>query len=102
MANALKFSKRGTTIRVIVEQQGEKLDIIVQDEGVGINPQIIENLNEGGLRLTSKGTSGESGTGIGLKLVKEFTEINGGTLTFKARDTGGTQAMISFVDQKQG
>ncbi|MGB0177042.1 MAG: sensor histidine kinase, partial [Owenweeksia sp.] len=97
ITNALKFSRQHSKVEIEVRQgEDRSLDIIVRDEGIGISPEVLKNLNSKGSQVSLKGTSGELGTGIGLKLVKEFTESNGGTLTFKLREERGTEAIIHF------
>jgi signal transduction histidine kinase len=52
--------------------------IEVQDYGVGMSEKFLNNLFEFEASFTTLGTSGERGTGFGMPLVKNYTEIFGG------------------------
>ncbi|MDR0928000.1 MAG: PAS domain-containing sensor histidine kinase [Ignavibacteria bacterium] len=76
ISNAVKFSNEGKSIRVIVSdfRDFEHLLVTVQDEGVGIPKDKIAKLFSVGENITTKGTRGENGTGLGLVLCKEFIQ----------------------------
>ncbi len=99
ITNALKFSRPQSKIEIIVQQEDvEGLILIVRDEGVGISDEVLKNLNSKDSRISFKGTNGEIGTGIGLKLVKEFAHMNGGELIFMQRKPHGTEVRVHFTN----
>lgn len=83
ISNAIKFSKPGSHIIVEVKDIGDKVEVSVSDSGVGIPKEILDNLFDYQFKTTRKGTSGETGTGFGMPLVKFFVEQYGGTLDVK-------------------
>jgi signal transduction histidine kinase len=77
ISNAIKFSDKGKKISVIIGKYAEDekyVTISVRDEGVGIKEETINKLFRVDTKITTKGTGGETGTGLGLILCKEFIE----------------------------
>lgn len=88
--NAIKFSYRGGTIQLQVQQEGDDVQISVIDSGKGFRPEIKEKLFQ---RFTSegqKGTADEPSTGIGLHICKKIVELHHGSIdaASKGPETG--------------
>lgn len=82
--NGIKFSESGGEVLVEAKQEGSSVCIDVTDSGIGIHPDKVKNLLRGFTNLSSSGTFGEKGTGLGLLLCKEFVEKNNGTIKVKS------------------
>lgn len=80
ISNAIKFTPEGGTIQISAIDSGEQAEISIADSGVGMTRDILENLFRPGSYYSSYGTKGERGSGIGLVLVKDFVERNGGEI----------------------
>jgi signal transduction histidine kinase len=94
ISNALKFTKPGGRVEVIVSRQDELVRVDVRDNGVGIpadNSEKLFTLQA----VTTAGTREEKGTGIGLVVCKEFIERNNGRI--KVTSNPGTGSMFSFT-----
>jgi len=78
--NAIKYSYRGTTIRIESVQLDGFAQISVIDSGIGLSPESMAKLFKYDQHFMNKGTAGETGTGLGLILCKDFVEKNGGTI----------------------
>jgi signal transduction histidine kinase len=90
IANAIKFTpKNGKITLWAKEKQGEML-MCVSDTGIGISSEKINMLFEIDKSVSTKGTEGEKGTGLGLLLCKEFVEKNGGTIWAESEIGKGT------------
>jgi signal transduction histidine kinase len=77
ISNAIKFSESGKKISVIIDNHLEDDNYVVfsvKDQGVGMSPETIEKLFRIDAKVSTKGTSGEPGTGLGLILCKEFID----------------------------
>ena len=90
VANAIKFCRKTDTILVKSEETANDFLIIrVVDTGIGISSQNKNKIfNEE--NFTTLGTHKEKGTGIGLKLCKEFIEGNGGKIWIDSEEGKGT------------
>jgi two-component system, sensor histidine kinase and response regulator len=80
MANAIKFNKRGGSIRIQEKRVGDHVEISVTDSGVGIKTNDLKRLFNAQTHFSNLGTDEEKGSGIGLLLTKEFIEKNGGAI----------------------
>ncbi len=96
--NAIKFSTQGCVgVRCLLKEQHEDrvvLRIIVQDEGVGISPEKLENLFTPFSQADSSLTRRFGGTGIGLGLAKKVIELAGGTIHVESSIGQGTTVTI--------
>jgi len=80
-SNALKFSPAGTTVAITLELLGERLRIIVADQGPGISAADQKKLFKKFARLSARPTGGETSSGLGLAIVKRLVELCCGTIT---------------------
>ncbi|UCG27049.1 MAG: hypothetical protein JSV24_08730, partial [Bacteroidales bacterium] len=89
ISNAVKYTGKGGKIRCEVKTKGSFYEVLVIDQGVGISEENLQRLFRIDMKLKTRGTSGEKGTGLGLILCKEFIEKNGGEMIVKSiRDKG--------------
>lgn len=80
LTNAIKFTHPNKNIYVSVIDTGIDMSISVKDEGVGVNPENLDKLFKPNDFLTTYGTSGEKGTGLGLLLCKDLVEKHNGEI----------------------
>jgi signal transduction histidine kinase len=71
VSNAIKFTPCGGTVSIGVHEHASFVEVYVKDSGAGIGPAALQKIN-GNNFYTTHGTTGESGTGLGLMLCKEF------------------------------
>jgi len=76
--NAIKFSNPNSDVILFVTNKEDKIRFSVSDSGKGMSPAIIEELLHANANITTMGTNNERGTGLGLKICKEFAEIHNG------------------------
>jgi two-component system, sensor histidine kinase and response regulator len=89
LSNAIKFTPNQGYIEVGVNQISSFVEIYVQDTGVGISKEAIRKISDSNF-YTTKGTSSESGTGLGLMLCKEFLHKNGGQMHIESEPGKGS------------
>jgi signal transduction histidine kinase len=94
LSNAIKFTPNQGYIEIGVNEVSSFVEIYVQDTGVGISKEAIQKINESNF-YTTKGTSSESGTGLGLMLCKEFLHKNGGQMHIESEP--GKGSIFSFT-----
>ncbi len=80
VSNAIKFTNENGTIQISKTDEGNELIICVEDNGIGLRREMIENLFKDDNQKTTYGTNDEKGTGLGLLICKEFVEMNCGKI----------------------
>lgn len=89
ISNAIKFSKRDSEIKISTSLSENTIKIDIQDSGAGIDEQNLKKLKEG-ISFTTRGIHNESGTGLGLVLVRDYLKKNNGKLEVKSQKEVGT------------
>ncbi|SMP39221.1 PAS domain S-box-containing protein [Desulfonatronum zhilinae] len=84
LSNALKFTVRGGKVDVVAEEMNQESTVVVQDSGVGMDQETLNNIFALARKTSSPGTEGETGSGLGLILCKEFVERHGGRIWAKS------------------
>jgi len=93
--NAIKFTAPGGEITIASELRGSGWHILVRDTGIGIADERKANIFSIKGQSTY-GTKNEKGTGLGLLLCKEFTELQQGEIGFESEPGTGTTFYISL------
>lgn len=88
--NAIKFSHVNGTIEIDGFDHGDKIELRIMDHGVGIPADQLKKVNNNEVFKSATGTSGEKGSGLGLQLVREFVEKNGGKFYIESKEKQGT------------
>jgi signal transduction histidine kinase len=100
ICNAIKFSHRGGEILLMTEVKDGMAEVSVVDSGVGISAENQAKLFRYDQSYRSKGTSGETGTGIGLILCKDFIERNNGRIWVESEVNKGSKFKFTLPIQK--
>ena len=109
ISNAIKFTPIGgevnitsRVIKFINEKNNNSLktsidvvEIRVQDNGTGIEEDILAQLLNSNSQISTKGTNDETGTGLGLSLCKELIEKQGGEINIESKVGDGT--LVKFT-----
>lgn len=103
LGNAIKFTDRGyvkTRVSWHSAEKGETgtLMIDVQDTGIGIPADKLEEIFQPFVQADSRRTAEREGTGIGLTIVKRVTELMGGNLTVESSVGQGTTFHLRFPE----
>ncbi|WP_144603032.1 sensor histidine kinase [Algoriphagus algorifonticola] len=77
--NAVKFSSAGGKIKLTAKRLSKEVKVCIKDSGVGISNENLKKIREG-ISFTTRGLNNESGTGLGLVLVREYVKKNNGKL----------------------
>lgn len=87
-ANAAKYHRTGTRVRLSCLRTGRFVRIAVEDDGSGIRPEDVPRLFTAFDRLGQQERAKVDGTGLGLALSKSLVESMGGTMGFEAPARG--------------
>ena len=93
ISNAIKFSHRNHKVEIRTESKDGTIRIDVIDTGIGIADDMQVEILKGNAS-TTLGTANEKGSGLGLKITKEFIEMTGGQVTLVSQEGKGTTFSI--------
>jgi signal transduction histidine kinase len=92
--NAIAYSRAGTEVLVSSREEGDHVIVSVSDNGPGIPREELVHVTEKFYR--GKAAQVARGTGLGLYLVKYFTELHGGKLEVTSEVGKGTKVEMRF------
>jgi two-component system sensor histidine kinase SenX3 len=76
--NAINYSPEGTRVDVVVHDEDAAVQIVVRDEGIGIEPRDLGRIFERFYRSDRARSRATGGTGLGLAIVKHIATNHGG------------------------
>lgn len=94
LTNAIKFTDAGGEILIQAQKRSGGVELEIRDNGIGMSDVQVANLFEMKETKRTSGTAGERGSGIGLLLVKEFVELNKGSISVESKPGQGTAFRI--------
>jgi len=95
MSNAIKFTPQGGSITINSYIENDKIILSVEDTGMGVKDDDKDKIFSFTTH-TTLGTANEKGTGIGLRICRDFIEINKGKIWMKSQENVGSKFYISF------
>lgn len=98
ISNAIKFTRSGGKVSVTLSCNESHAQVEVRDTGVGI--ENTERLFRIDAKHSATGTSGETGTGLGLILCKEFAEKNGGGIRAESEVGKGSRFVFTLPNSE--
>ena len=106
LGNAVKFTKEGYIClrinNVQMEEDLEKIRFIVEDTGIGIRKENLENLFDTFSQVDTKRNHFEQGTGLGLAIAKELCELMSGSISVESTYGQGTTFTVEIMQQVHG
>ncbi|MFT2008848.1 ATP-binding protein [Pontibacter sp. 13R65] len=96
LMNAVKFSYRGGHVVIHAEGSADHVELRVTDSGTGIAADKLGRLFKGSERFTTNGTAKERGTGLGLKLSKDFVVSMSGTIGVDSKEQEGSTFLVTL------
>jgi PAS domain S-box-containing protein len=95
LVNAAKFTDRAGQIALVAEVIGDRVDLRVRDNGVGIAPELLPHIFDFFVQGSRSLERSQGGLGIGLTLVKRLVEMHGGTVRGESAGVGkGSEFVI--------
>jgi len=96
LSNAVKFSGDKGVITVRLRECGERVQLSVRDEGVGIPADVLERIGQPFEQATKNPHLAREGTGLGLSLVKALVGEHNGQMQVESREDAGTTVTITL------
>ena len=107
ISNAIKFTEKGGEVKINCikkevkkkrKQLSKMIEIAVSDSGMGISDEGLSQIFNNNKFFTSMGTNNEKGTGLGLKLCKEFVNLNKGKIRVESEQGVGTNIIFTVPE----
>ena len=96
LSNAIKFTPEHGRIETSVRLVGDRIQLAVRDDGVGIAPEFLPHVFDRFSQADTSTTRRAGGLGIGLALVRHLVELHGGTV--RAESPGAGQGATFTVE----
>jgi len=94
--NAIKYTRRGGSVSIVVRTNSNMARIEIRDSGIGMSPAEIRGLYDQEKGSSRPGTEDEKGTGLGLQLARDFLKKNGSALEISSTPGNGTRMGFSL------
>ncbi len=101
VSNAIKFTNENGKISIYIKKEKDFCQIVVQDNGIGISPEIVQRIFLLESNHSTRGTNGEKGTGLGLILCKEFIEKHSGKIWVESEIGKGSRFIFTLPIENQ-
>ena len=97
LTNAAKYSEKGSQIIVAATREGDRVQIRVRDEGVGIAPEIIDRVFDLFVQEPQTLDRSKGGLGLGLTIVRSLVALHGGTVRANSEGIGkGSEFVVEL------
>lgn len=96
IVNAIKFSPLKSVVKVKIQMKAERLELSVQDHGIGIPDNLKDKIFDPFTEAKRAGTSGEQPFGLGLSISKQIIEAHNGKIWFESEENLGTVFFIEL------
>lgn len=98
LSNAIKYTPAGgrITLQLRLLEHGEFLQLSVEDNGIGIPARDLEQLFSSLFRASNVHESGEHGAGLGLFIVRNLAELQGGAVWVESEEKKGSTFYVTF------
>jgi len=100
VSNAIKFTNENGNISIYIKKEKDFCQVAVQDNGIGISPEIVQRIFLLESNHSTRGTNGEKGTGLGLILCKEFIEKHNGKIRVESEVGKGSRFIFTLPVNK--
>lgn len=103
LSNAIKFTVKGGQVTTQVLASDQEVTVRVSDNGVGMTPEEIGKLFHPEDNYKSAGTAGETGSGLGLILCRDYIDMHGGKISVSSVKNEGSVFTVTLpVRQNKG
>lgn len=96
VSNAIKFSSAKSNVWMKAEKIGNRCLVSIVDQGPGLTKEDKQSIFKNFQRLSAKPTGGEQSTGLGLSIVKKYTELMGGSIDYESMQGKGSTFIVAF------
>jgi two-component system, cell cycle sensor histidine kinase DivJ len=96
LSNALNFTPVGGLVTVEARREGERIQLIVRDTGIGVCEAELSRLGVPFFQAASARGRSAKGSGLGLSVVRGLVGLHGGRVSFSSAPGNGTSVTVSL------
>jgi two-component system, sensor histidine kinase LadS len=105
VSNSIKFTDNDgsgaifITVKSLGQRSSDRVELTFKDNGIGIPLLLQKKIYDGGKETSRRGTDNEPGTGFGMGMIRDYIQLNGGTihLSSTCRDDGDLTSGTTIV-----
>jgi two-component system sensor histidine kinase VanS len=86
----------GGTVWIATDRHADRIELVVENTGDRLTPEVVSTLVEPFLRGTERVRSDHAGVGLGLAIVERIAEAHDGRLTLTPRQAGGLRVTVDL------
>ena len=102
ISNGIKFTEPGGKVTVVVESDGSEARVVVEDTGIGIDPQFLPHVFDRFRQADGSTSRMHGGLGLGLAIGHALTRMHGGTLEAHSNGNGqGARFILRLKVEKE-
>ncbi|MBP8640881.1 MAG: HAMP domain-containing histidine kinase [Oscillospiraceae bacterium] len=94
--NGIKYNMPGGFVRILLFSAGEKVNLIVEDSGIGIPDEDLPHIFSRFYRVDKARSRDAGGSGLGLSIVYDAVRLHGGSIRVEKRENGGSRFIVTF------
>ena len=99
--NAIKYNSFGGNVFIRLSRADGRVRLVVEDTGIGIPEEDVPHIFARFYRVDKARSSDVGGSGLGLSIVHDAVETNGGEISVERRETMGTRFIVSFPEYRE-
>ncbi len=101
LTNAIKYSPTGARVEAGLYRQGDQVQVVISDTGMGISKEDQERIFERFYRVDKARSRQMGGTGLGLAIAREIMELHGGRIWVESELGKGSRFWLTFPKIKE-
>jgi len=94
--NALRYTPEEGRVAIVIKQNGDLVEISIQDSGEGVTPEDAAHLFDRFYRADASRTRDEGGSGLGLAIAKSIVEMHKGRIWAESETGNGLKVVIQL------
>lgn len=94
--NAIKYNKENGTINITCKNKKNTIDLIIEDSGIGMDSKNVDKIFDRFYREDESHNRKKSGSGLGLNIVKQISEIINAKIKVESELNKGTKFIITL------
>jgi two-component system OmpR family sensor kinase len=96
LRNAIRYTRTGGTVRVVLAASPRGAELLIQDEGPGVPVDALAHIFEAFVRLQREDDARADGHGVGLAITERIVRLHGGSVCARNRESGGLEVEMRF------